>query len=86
MALALTGRWLLVFRVSQPLAFGKGDDVKELADEAPLAEVESIQVKRLALGKTALVTIQGRAFKLEVVAGEDLQRLAEEFARAKTAA
>jgi hypothetical protein len=37
--------------------------------EAPLAEVDSIEVKRLAVGKTVTVTVRGTPFVLEVGAG-----------------
>jgi hypothetical protein len=83
MALALTGRRLLVLRVSPPIAMGKGGDVKELVSQAPLSDVESVEVKRLLVGKVVTLTVRGAAFKLEVGGGGDAQGLAAEFARAK---
>jgi len=83
MALALTGGRLLVLGVSQPIAMGKGGDVKDLVSEAPLADVESIEVKRLLVGKTVTVTVRGVSFKLEVGAGANVNGLSEEFQRAK---
>jgi hypothetical protein len=86
MALALTGSRLLVLAVSPPIAMGKGGDVKDLVSAAPLTDVESIEVKRLLVGKTVTVTVRGTSFKLEVGAGGDAKGLAEEFAQAKRTA
>jgi hypothetical protein len=83
MALALTGSRLLVLAISPPIAMGKGGDVKDLISAAPLADVESIEVKRLLVGKTVTVAVRGTSFKLEVGAGGDAKGLSEEFARAK---
>jgi hypothetical protein len=86
MALTLTDQRLLVFKVSPPIALGKGGDVKDLVSEAPLADVDSIDMKRLLVGKVVTVTVRGAAFKLEVGAGENVKGLADEFERVKTAA
>ena len=85
MALALTGKRLLVLRVSPPIAMGKGGDVKELVSEAAVADVDSVEVKRLLVGKVVTLTVRGTAFKLEVGGGGDAKGLAEEFARVKAA-
>jgi hypothetical protein len=83
MALALTGSRLVVLAISTPIATGKGGDVKDLVSSAPLADVESIEVKRLLVGKTVTVTVRGASFKLEVGSGGDAKGLSEQFARAK---
>jgi hypothetical protein len=83
MALALTDRRLVVLGVSQPLALGKGGDVKELVSAAPLGEVASIEMKRLLIGKTVTVTVRDTSFKLEVGAGGDANGLIQEFQRVK---
>jgi hypothetical protein len=85
MALTLTDRRLLVLRVSPPIAMGKGGDVKELVSEAPLADVESIEAKRLLVGKVVTLTVRGTTFKLEVGGGGDARGLAAEFTRTKAA-
>src|SRR4051794_950920 len=59
MALALTDQRLVVLGISQPIAMGKGADVKELYSSVPLGSVDSIQVKRLLVGKTVTVTVGG---------------------------
>ena len=83
MALAVTGSRLVVLAISAPVALGKGGDVKDLVSSAPLAEVESIEVKRLLVGKTVTVTVRGVSVKLEVGSGGDARGLSEQFARAK---
>ena len=85
MALALTGSRLLVLSVSPPIALGKGGDVKDLVSQAPLADIESIAVKRLLVGKVVTVSVRGWQFKVEVGSGGDASGLAEEFTRVKAA-
>jgi len=86
MALAVTNRRLLSLKISNPVGLGIGGDVKELVSAAPLSEVDSIEVKRLAVGKTVTVTVRGTPFVLEVGAGANAKGVAEEFERAKAPA
>jgi hypothetical protein len=86
MALALTDSRLLVLSISRPIAMGKGGDVKELVSAVPLSEVDSIEVKRLLVGKVVIVTVRGSAVKLEAGPGSNTKGLAEESARARTPA
>jgi hypothetical protein len=83
MALALTDSRLVVLKVSAPIAMGKGGDVKELVSAVPLSEVDSIEVKRLLVGKVVIVTVGGAEIKLEAGAGANAKGLSEEFARAR---
>jgi hypothetical protein len=86
MSLALTESRLLVFRISKPIAMGKGGDVKDLISAAPLSDVDSIEIKRLLVGKIVIVTVRGVAIKLEAGGGANAKGLAQEFARARTTA
>ena len=86
MALAVTDKRLICFKISNPVGLGIGGDVKELVSAAPLSEVDSIEVKRLAVGKTVTVTVRGTPFVLEVGAGANAKGIAEEFERAKAPA
>ena len=86
MALAVTDKRLLCFGISNPVGLGIGGDVRELVSAAPLGEVDSIEVKRLAVGKTVTVTVRGTPFVLEVGAGANAKGVAEEFKRAKAPA
>jgi len=83
MALTLTDQRLLVFKVSPPIALGKGGDVKDLVSEAPLTDVDSIDVKRLLVGKVVTLTVRGTPFKLEVGAGENVAGVVDGFAQSR---
>ena len=86
MALAVTDKRIICFKISNPVGLGIGGDVKELVSAAQLSEVDSIEVKRLAVGKTVTVTVRGTPFVLEVGAGANAKGVAEEFKRAKAPA
>ena len=85
MALAVSDRRVLVFGISKS-AMGKPTGVKELVSAVPIAEVDSISVKRLLVGKTMTVSANGAEAKLEIGAGQDAKGLAEQFERAKAGA
>jgi hypothetical protein len=86
MALAVTQRRLLSLKVGALIGMGMGGKVEGLVSAAPLSDVESIEVKRLAAGKTITVTVRGVPFVLEVGAGANAKGVAEAFERAKAAA
>jgi hypothetical protein len=86
MALAVTPQRLLSLKVTAPVGLGIGMKVQELVSAVPVGEVDSIEVKRLAAGKTVTVTIRGVPFVLEVGAGADAKGVAEALERAKAAA
>ena len=86
MALVVTQRRLLSLGVASPIGLGIGLKVKELVSAVPVSEVESIEVKRLAAGKTVTVTVRGVPFTLEVGAGANATGVAEALDRAKAAA
>ncbi|HVE68454.1 MAG TPA: hypothetical protein VNB64_07730 [Solirubrobacteraceae bacterium] len=83
MALAVTGSRLLSIKIGSPIGLGIGGAVKELAGSAPLSDVDSIEVKRLAAGKTVTVTVRGTPFTLETNAAADAKGLVEAFEGAK---
>ena len=86
MALAVTQQRVLSLKVTAPVGMGIGMKVKELVSAVPVSEVDSIEVKRLAMGKTITVTIRGVPFVLEAGAGADANGVAEALERAKAAA
>ena len=86
MALAVTNKRLLSLKISNPVGLGIGGDVKELVSAAPLGEVDSIELKRLAVGKTVTVTVRGTPFVLEVGAGANAKGVSESFEQAKAQA
>jgi hypothetical protein len=83
MALALTSKRLLSLSISNPIGMGAGVKVKDLLSAAPIAEVDSIEVKRLLLGSRISVTVRGVEMKLEAGAGARAKPLAEAFADLK---
>jgi hypothetical protein len=86
MALAVTNQRLLSLKISNPVGLGIGGDVKELVSAAPLSEVDSIELKRLAVGKTVTVTVRGTPFVLEVGAGANAKGVSESFEQARAQA
>jgi hypothetical protein len=86
MALALTDRRLLTLRISSPIGFGIGGTVKELLSAIPLAEVDSIDVKKVALRQNITITVRGVEIPLETNAKANASGLAEAFGREKAVA
>jgi hypothetical protein len=85
MALAVTQRRLLSLKIGSPIGLGMGGKVKELVSAVSVSEVDSMEVKRLAVGKTVTVTVRAVPFVLEVGAGANAKGVAEAFERAKAA-
>ena len=86
MALAVTQRRLVALEISAPVGLGIGGKVKGLKSAVPLSQVDGIEVKRLAAGKTVTVTINGSSFKLEAGAGANAKGLVEALEQAKATA
>lgn len=85
MALAVTQRRLLCLSIAAPIGLGMGGKVKGVHSAVALSEVDSIESKRLAVGKTVTVTARGVPIVLEVGAGANVNGVIEEFERAKAA-
>jgi hypothetical protein len=83
MALAVTQRRLLSLKIGSPIGLGIGGAVKELVSAVPATEVDSIEVNRLAMGKTITLTVRGTPFTLEANAAADANGLADALERAK---
>ena len=83
MALAITSQRLLSIKVTAPIGAGIGMKVEELVSAVPLSDVDSIEVKRLAVGKVVNVTVRGVPFKLEVGAGANAKGVAQALEQAK---
>lgn len=86
MALAVTQRRVLSLGIGAPIGLGIGGKVKELVSAVPVHEVNSIEAKRLAMGKTVTVTVRDVPFVLEVGAGANVNGVVEAFDRAKASA
>ena len=86
MALAITDRRLLSLGLGATPGMGMGGEVKELVSEAPLDAVDSIEIKRLLMGKVVKVTVRGSEFKLEAGAGANAKGVVEAFEARRGAA
>jgi len=86
MALAITDRRLLSLGLGATPGMGMGGEVKTLVSEAPLDAVDSIEIKRLLMGKVVKVTVRGSEFKLEAGAGANAKGVVEAFEQRRGAA
>jgi hypothetical protein len=86
MALALTQRRLMTLNVGTPIGLGIGGKVKRPLSAVPIEDVDSIVVKRVAIGFTITLTVRGVAFKLEANAASGAKRFAETVGRARPVA
>jgi hypothetical protein len=85
MALVLTDRRLLTVKISAPIGLGIGGSVKELLTAIPIAEVDSITVKRVALRQNVTIVVHGVEIPLETNAKANAGGVAKEFDRLKLA-
>ena len=83
-AVAVTPSNLVTMRVKVS-AMGSIKDVTEVLSIVPLAEVDSLEVKRTGMTGVMEITAGGGTFKLEGKPG-DMKELAEVFERAKASA
>lgn len=83
-AVAVTATSLLTMGVKVSLT-GQIKDVTEVLSEVPLADVDSLEVKRMGMAGVMEINAGGGSFKLEGKAGE-MKEFAEAFARAKSSA
>lgn len=84
MALAITQTRLLSLSMGAQAGMGVGGGVKDLVGQAPLADVDSVKVKRLLVGKVVEISVRGELFKLEVGAGANVKGVAEAFESARS--
>lgn len=85
MVLGLSERRVLVLTgKKKSLGTGKIMEIDQLISSVPLDEVNSIEVKRLLVGKTVRIGTSGGEVKLEVPPGNDPKAFAAEFERLKS--
>jgi hypothetical protein len=70
MALAISDRRILTFKISTPI-LGRGGDIKELLSAVPLHVVQDVQVKRFGMAKRITITVNDAEVQLESAAGAD---------------
>ena len=83
MGLAVTSRRLLTLEIGQPIGFGIGGKVRGILSSVPVAEVNSIAVKQIALRKNIVLTVRGSAIELEANAAAGTKELVEALDQAK---
>ena len=83
-ALAVTPTSLVTMQVGVSMG-GQVKEVKEVLSTVPLADVDSIEVKRMGLAGVMEITAGGASFKLEDKIG-DMREFAAAFDRAKATA
>ena len=83
-AVAITSSSLVTMKVKVS-AMGAIKEVSEVLSVVPLAEVDSLEVKRMGLTGVMEIAARGGSFKLEGKPG-DMKDLAEVFQRAKAGA
>jgi hypothetical protein len=86
MAVAMTQRRLLMLELGSTVGMGVGGSVKQLLSSVPIADVDSIELKRLALGKVVKLTIRGSEIKLETNAMADAKGLVKALESARAVA
>lgn len=85
MALALTERRVVVFSGKTSAMSGKINEITGLVSAVPVSAVDSVEVKRLLVGKTVRLKVNGGEVKLEVPGGQDPKPFAELLDNAKAA-
>lgn len=83
-AVAVTPTSLITMKVKVS-ALGAIKDVTDVLSVVPLAEVDSLEVKRMGMAGVMEISARGGSFKLEGKAG-DMKELAEVFERARAGA
>jgi hypothetical protein len=83
-AIAVTPTSLVTMKVKVS-AMGAIKEVTEILSIVPLAEVDSLEVKRMGMSGVMEIAAGGSSFKLEGKPG-DMKELAEVFERAKASA
>ncbi len=83
-AVAVTPTSLVTMKVKVS-AMGAIKEVADVLSVVPLAEVDSLEVKRMGMTGVMQITARGGSFKLEGKPG-DMKELAEVFQRAKAGA
>lgn len=82
-AVAVTPTSLVTMQVGVSMG-GQIKEIKEVLSTVPLADVDSIEVKRMGLAGVMEITAGGASFKLEGKVN-DMRELAAAFERAKAA-
>ena len=83
-AVVLTGQRLLTVKIGAPIGLGLGGKVKEVLSSVPIAEVDGIDVKKVALRQNITIHVRGESVSLEANAAASAKDLASTFASLRT--
>lgn len=75
-AVVLTGQRLLTVKIGAPIGLGLGGKVKEVLSAVPVAEVEAVDVKKIALRQNVTIHARGQSIELEANAAASANELA----------
>lgn len=82
-AVVLTRQRLLTVKIGAPIGLGMGGKVKEVLSAVPLAEVQAVEVKKIALRQNITLHVRGQAIELEANAAASAAELASTLASLK---
>jgi hypothetical protein len=80
----LTPQRLLTVKIGTPLGFGIGGKVKEILSWVPVADVDGIEVKKIALRQNITLHVRGEQIGLEASAGNRATEMASTLATLKS--
>ena len=78
-AIVLTGQRLLTVKIGAPIGMGMGGKVKEVLSSVPLAEVDGVDVKKIALRQNITLRARGQTIELEANAAASASELADKL-------
>ncbi len=84
-AIVLTPQRLLTVKIGAPIGMGLGGKVKEVLSSVPIAEVEGVDIKKIALRQNITLQVRGESIELEANAAASGNELAAELERLKSA-
>lgn len=84
-ALVLTSTRLLTVKIGAPIGLGLGGKVREVLSAVPLAEVDGVEVNKVALRQNITLRARGQTIELEANAAASGSELANRLASLKGA-
>ena len=82
-AIVLTRQRLLTVKIGAPIGMGLGGKVKEFLSAVPVAEVDGIDVKKIALRQNITLRVRGQSVELEANAAANASEMASALASLK---
>jgi hypothetical protein len=82
-AVVLTPTRLLTVKIGAPLGFGLGGKVKEIMSWVPVADVQGIEIKKIALRRNITLHVRGEQVQLESNAASGVDQFQSALASLK---